>query len=146
VASLFSHPAVALAAFPWFLSLAGRRKILVAGALLTLLPDLDVIGFRFGIPYEDLFGHRGISHSLPAALLLSGLISALVARRSALKFLALWTYFALCLASHGLLDALTDGGEGVALLAPFSERRWFLPARPIKVSPLGTGRFFTSQG
>ena len=39
--------------------------------------------------------------------------------------------------SHPLLDALTDGALGVGFFAPFSNRRYFFPFRPIKVSPIG---------
>ena len=35
---------------------------------LSLLPDADVIGFRFGVRYEDTWGHRGATHSLTFAL------------------------------------------------------------------------------
>jgi len=47
--------------------------------------------------------------------------------------------------SHGLLDMMTDGGRGVALLWPFDSTRYFAPWRLIRVSPIGT-RFFTSRG
>jgi inner membrane protein len=43
----------------------------------------------------------------------------------------------LATASHGVLDAMTNGGLGVAFLAPFDRARYFLPFRPIQVSPLG---------
>ena len=43
------------------------------------------------------------------------------------------------LASHGLLDTLTDGGLGVALLWPVSNHRFFAPIRPIPVAPIGLG-------
>jgi inner membrane protein len=45
-----------------------------------------------------------------------------------------------------LLDAMTDGGLGVAFFAPFDNHRYFLPWTPIRVSPIGLGRFFTSRG
>jgi inner membrane protein len=48
--------------------------------------------------------------------------------------------------SHGVLDAMTDGGLGVAFLAPFSSERWFLPWRPIRVSPIGIAAFFSTRG
>src|SRR5262245_62425304 len=41
------------------------------------------------------------------------------------------------LASHGLLDTLTDGGLGAALFWPFDLTRYFAPWRPIPVSPIG---------
>ena len=40
------------------------------------------------------------------------------------------------MASHGLLDMLTDGGHGVALAWPLSDERWFAPIRPIAVSQI----------
>jgi inner membrane protein len=47
--------------------------------------------------------------------------------------------------SHGLLDAMTNGGLGVAFFAPFSNERYFLPWRPILVSPLSIHVFFGSR-
>ena len=41
------------------------------------------------------------------------------------------------LASHGLLDTMTDGGLGSALLWPLSLKRFFAPWRPIPVAPIG---------
>jgi len=55
-------------------------------------------------------------------------------------------YFFLATASHGLLDAMTDGGLGVAFFVPFDKHRYFLPWTPIRVSPIGVGRFFTDRG
>jgi len=49
------------------------------------------------------------------------------------------------MASHGLLDTLTDGGLGVALLWPFSNTRYFAPWRPIPVAPIGS-RLFEARG
>ena len=69
--TVFSHPApvLALAAL-----LSGRfsTRMLLFGILCAVLPDADVIGFRFGISYADAFGHRGFSHSLVFALLMGG--------------------------------------------------------------------------
>ena len=47
--------------------------------------------------------------------------------------------------SHSLLDAMTSGGLGVALWAPFDNTRIFFPFRPIRVSPLGVANFFTER-
>jgi inner membrane protein len=55
-------------------------------------------------------------------------------------------YFFLATASHGLLDAMTDGGLGVAFFAPIDNRRYFFPWTPIRVSPIGIARFFTARG
>jgi inner membrane protein len=39
--------------------------------------------------------------------------------------------------SHALLDTLTDGGLGCALLWPFSNERFFAPWTPLPVAPIG---------
>jgi inner membrane protein len=44
-----------------------------------------------------------------------------------------------------VLDALTNGGPGVAFLAPFDDTRYFFPWRPIPVSPLAAN-FFSEWG
>ena len=51
----------------------------------------------------------------------------------------------LVLASHALLDTLTDGGLGCALLWPFDSTRYFAPWRPIPVSPIRLG-YVSSSG
>jgi inner membrane protein len=48
--------------------------------------------------------------------------------------------------SHGILDAMTNGGLGVAFFSPFSNARYFFPFQPIEVSPIGVGRFFSESG
>ncbi len=48
-------------------------------------------------------------------------------------------------ASHGLLDAFTNGGKGVGFFIPFDNRRYFLPWHPIQVSPIGFA-FFSREG
>jgi inner membrane protein len=49
-------------------------------------------------------------------------------------------------ASHGILDAMTNGGLGVALLSPLDTTRYFRPWRPIQVSPISLRRFFSDEG
>lgn len=123
------------------------RHFAPLGALAAVVPDLDVIGFRFGIDYADLLGHRGLSHSLAFAAAIAGGI-VVIAGRSLPAGARFWTwlYLALAIASHGIFDALTDGGLGVALLAPFSSARFFFPWQPIEVSPLGLSRIFSARG
>ncbi|HMX44029.1 MAG TPA: metal-dependent hydrolase, partial [Elusimicrobiota bacterium] len=58
----------------------------------------------------------------------------------------LFGFFFLALASHGVADALTNGGLGIAFFAPFSNARYFFPFRPVAVSPIGLERFFSSRG
>lgn len=41
---------------------------------------------------------------------------------------------------------MTNGGLGVAFLAPFSAERYFFGWRPMLVSPIGIHRFFSERG
>jgi inner membrane protein len=59
---------------------------------------------------------------------------------------SLCAYFFAVTASHGLLDAVTNGGLGIAFFAPFDGTRYFLPWRPVEVSPIGLAAFFTARG
>ncbi|WP_223638754.1 metal-dependent hydrolase [Corallococcus sp. EGB] len=119
---------------PW------RRRVAVMAflSLLALLPDADVVAFALRIPYAATWGHRGASHSLVFAAAVALAVAALArwkggsARR--------WGFLALAaLASHGILDTLTDGGLGAALFWPFSPARIFAPVRPLPVAPIGAG-------
>ena len=79
-----------------------------------MLPDLDSIGFYFGIPYGSLFGHRGITYFLVFAALFGG------GSRFILKtkfFSKNSFYLFLAMTSHAALDALTNGGLGVFLVS-----------------------------
>ena len=122
-----------------------RRAFWLASVVLPMLPDLDVFGRAFGIPFYSPWGHRGVSHSFAAAAVV-GIVAALVLQRSLRAPLApLAVYFAVITASHGVLDALTNGGPGVAFFAPFDSTRYFFPWRPIPVSPLAS-HFFSAWG
>ena len=125
---------------------ASARQLLGAMALstcLSLLPDLDVIAFALGVPYSAPFGHRGASHSLLAAVA-GGVLAGLLWTRGRRNWRAV-ALGTLALASHGLLDTLTDGGLGVALLWPWSDTRYFAPVRPLPVAPIGA-RLFSARG
>lgn len=103
------------------------RRFAVLGAVVATVPDLDVVGFRLGVDYGDVLGHRGLSHSLAFAAMVAAGIAILWRSLPARARSPAWLYLALAMASHGLFDALTDGGLGVALLAPFSNDRFFFP-------------------
>ena len=111
---------------------------LVFWSAVSLLPDLDVIGFSFGVRYADPWGHRGATHSLAIAALV-GVAGALVARRFGKPPLRTGIMIALVLASHAVLDTMTDGGLGCALFWPLDRTRYFAPWRPIPVAPIGFG-------
>jgi inner membrane protein len=111
---------------------------MVAFCALSMLPDADVIGFRLGIAYGDPLGHRGASHSFVFALAVAAVLAAL-SRVLKLPPARVFLFTFIVIASHGLLDSLTDGGLGVALLWPFSHERFFAPFQPIPVAPIGAG-------
>jgi len=147
MATILSHGVAAVALGRLY---AGREKqpaafwITIIG--LSMLPDVDVLGFRFGIHYADLWGHRGMTHSLLFAVIV-GTLAAWCMKRfiSPGDFFPLTLLFSLVIISHGLLDALTNGGLGVAFFAPFHAQRYFFPWRPIRVSPMGAA-FFSARG
>ena len=130
--TILTHAALPLIA-AWAVGLERvPRKLVFAGAIIAVVPDLDVAGRAFGISSESLLSHRGISHSIAFAALLA-LLAALAVKipwRKSLPFLFL------CALSHGLTDMLTDGGKGIALLWPLNDQRMFAPFRPIEVSPI----------
>ena len=146
--TIFSHAVAALALGK---ASAGEKmptRFWVLSALCAVLPDADVIGFSYGLR-GSMFGHRGFSHSLLFALLLAFLIVSLAFRQTPAFSKSWWRlvlYFFIVTASHGLLDALTDGGSGVAFFAPFDATRYFFPWRPIEVSPISLDRFFSQRG
>jgi inner membrane protein len=107
-------------------------------SVLSMLPDVDVVGMALGVPYGAPWGHRGATHSLAMAVLI-GAASSLAIRPARRPVIVTALLAVAVVASHGLLDAMTDGGRGVALLWPFSTRRIFLPWRPIPVAPIGVG-------
>lgn len=125
------------------LSAARWRDTALLGAL-ALLPDLDVAAFALRVPYAAPFGHRGATHSLCAAVVV-GLAAAFVAKALETSALRVGCVVGLVVGSHGLLDALTDGGLGSALLWPLSNQRFFAPWRPLPVAPIGA-RFWTGRG
>lgn len=121
------------------------RRLMIAGVVASTLPDLDVVAFHFGIPYAAAFGHRGFSHSL-----LFGLIAAMAGAclfgwlRS--TFLRSFLFLFVATASHGILDAFTTGGLGIAFLWPWSTDRYFAPVQVIEVAPIGLSRFLSPRG
>lgn len=145
MASAFSHIAVPIAirlgkgrrSIPW--------RLLAFAMFASAAPDLDSIGFKFGVPYESQWGHRGFTHSILFAALFAFLPTLneryFKSSRSAI-FLATFV----SMVSHGVLDALTTGGLGVAFFWPFDNDRYFFPWRVIEVSPIGIHEFFAERG
>ena len=149
MASIFTHAiaAGALGAVKY-----PKREIIkyfLLGIFCASFPDVDVLAFKLGIPYEHPFGHRGFFHSLIFAYL-QGLFIVRVFYAdltfASRQSMTIGFYFFCCGVSHSILDAMTNGGLGVAFLAPFDNTRYFLPWRPIQVSPLDVDSFFGEKG
>lgn len=120
-------------------------RLLIAGAVVCVLPDADVVGMHWGIAYASPWGHRGASHSIAFAMGMAALC-ACAARLLHSKPTVAFAFVAVCAASHALLDMLTDGGLGAAWWWPWTEQRYFLPWRVIEVSPLDWRPFLGEQG
>ena len=143
--SILTHPVVPVALAAFLPRDTISPALVLTGAACSIIPDLDVIGFAFGIRYSDMLGHRGLTHSILFAAVLGACLS-LTLFRDAGHGWAIFLFLFLATLSHTLLDMLTNGGLGVALFAPFSNERYFFPWRPIEVSPIGIGSFFSEWG
>jgi inner membrane protein len=146
MASAFSHVLVSLALGKGSQHNMMTWRVLLLGVVCSIVPDVDVLGFYYGIQYGDLWGHRGLTHSIFFAGLLSASLVGLWYRQMPAGVKAgICFYFFLCTASHGVLDAMTDGGLGVAFFSPFDTGRYFFSVRPVVVSPIGIGTFFNED-
>ncbi len=147
MASVFSHAIAALALGTTMRPEPAPPRYWALGATLAALPDADVVAFAFGHPYDTVFGHRGLTHSLVfAAAAASVAVWGAFARLPAAARRRIWVFLFLATVSHGVLDAMTSGGGGIAFFAPFSSARYFLPWRPILVSPIGLRPFLSDWG
>jgi inner membrane protein len=148
MASAFGHAYAAFAIGSGYKEKIRNGKFLFLGIFCSIIPDADVISFKFGIAYDSFWGHRGFTHSIVFALLLAMLICALFYKDSfkTKQGIRYVLFFFFCTLSHGLLDAMTSGGLGVAFFSPFNNERYFLPWRPIQVSPIGAAKFFGERG
>ncbi|TGD80709.1 metal-dependent hydrolase [Hymenobacter wooponensis] len=145
MASIFGHTLVGATLGKLLLPEQRQWRWWLVAAACAFLPDVDVVGFKFHVAYDSLWGHRGLTHSLLAAVVVATCLTGLGALRSRPNNAAptgrVWLLLFLATASHGLLDAMTTGGLGVAFFSPFHTERYFLSFRPIAVSPIGVKNF-----
>ena len=128
------------------------RRFWVWTAVCAMLPDIDVIALlvrhsvrRHVRPPRDLLTRSSLPRSRAALAAWQIPTSQHPTARTSQPDWRLFLWFTAVTASHGLLDALTNGGRGIGFFAPFSNHRYFFPWRPIQVSPIGVG-FFSSRG
>ncbi|WP_299013805.1 metal-dependent hydrolase [uncultured Photobacterium sp.] len=105
-------------------AVAGKKcspKILLAGAALGTLPDLDVF-LSYGDPVSDMVKHRGFSHSLLVLVPFSAVLAIGMQkwRQTRFSLLQLWFLISACLITHPLLDAFTSYGTQVLWPLPVS--------------------------
>lgn len=146
--TVLTHAIVGAALAPLAPADVPRKRLVFALVILSVLPDLDVLAFSLDIPYDDAFGHRGFTHSFAFALLVAWLV-ARFEFTSVVRYSRTWWHLFLILSgamfSHGLLDALTNGGLGVGFLIPLSQERFFFPVRPFVVSSIGWSSFMSER-
>jgi inner membrane protein len=121
---------------------------MIYAGMVAAAPDIDTLFFGI-IPYAHFFGHRGFFHSPFFAILFAVTVSCLLwAVSEKYEFrasLGLAAVFALAMASHGILDAMTNAGLGVMLFYPFSEGRIFFPWRPFHAPPINISNLSIGQ-
>src|SRR6185295_5934609 len=106
MASVITHSLVGLAAGAAVPGLLKTKRFWALCALCPSIPDADTIGFRFGVQYGDMLGHRGFTHSIAFALLLGVAVATTEFRpASSRAWLGVAAFFAAITMTHGLLDA-----------------------------------------
>ncbi len=144
MATIFTHPIVALTLG----RLTGMPpRTIGIGCLLSIVPDLDFVAFYTEYGDWHAVGHRGLTHSLAFALGIALIATRLLTplRASMQGWWQTVAFLTVCTASHGMIDACTSGGAGIAFLWPLSNARFFFPWNPIQVSPIGLD-FLTWEG
>lgn len=145
MASILSHPAVPIALATGLGSRVVPKRLAAAAIACSIMPDGDAFLYWAGVPYSHTFGHRGFTHSIAFAVIVAAAGAVWAPHFQAKRSVACAVLF-LSTLSHGVLDAMTTGGLGVAFFGPFSNHRYFLPWRVIEVSPIGVSRFFPARG
>ena len=144
MATIISHAIAASALSTIGPKELSRTRLALVLATLAMIPDLDVIGFRFGISYADALGHRGFTHSILFATI-AAIITPLVAFPKVNAFQGAWWILVglsfVATLSHGVIDTFTDAGLGVGFFIPFDHTRYFAPWRPLATSPLSISAF-----
>lgn len=149
MASVFGHAITALTATSFIPAKINKWKFGFLAIICATIPDADVLMFDFGFSYNHWLGHRGFFHSIFFAFIFGFIIKSLFYREHKIgerTGLVLFLAFSFITMSHGVLDAMTTGGRGIAFFSPFDNTRHFLPWRMIKVSPLHVSRFFSEWG
>lgn len=125
----------------WFLSLFCSALPDIDGVITKLSAKL--LHLRLGGMWWD---HRAFSHSLLFALIVGGLVACFAHKivRPDKPLWLLFLYFSALTASHGLIDATTNGGQGIMFFAPFYDGRYLFLFTPVPA--LRFRQWFGNQG
>jgi inner membrane protein len=145
MATIFSHAVVGCTMVGLLPAKMRTKAVYIFAGFSAILPDFDYLGFINNIPYNSLWGHRGMTHSLLFAAIIGLIFGLPLSLLQKAPVIRLSVFFFLTTISHGIIDACTTGGLGVAFYAPYNTLRYFFPWRPIAVSPMGMG-FFSERG
>ena len=140
--SLLGHAVAGLAITAAFHRDKLPRRTWGLAVFCAVAPDLDWFVSLANIHRGHVLNHRGVAHSLFAAAALAAVVFLLAFRKEQRRG-AVWLCLTVAAMSHGLLDACTAGGVGVALFMPFSDTRWACIWQPGHVAPLPMGREHT---
>lgn len=144
--TIFTHAFVGVTAAAIYGRGEFDTKVLALATACSILPDFDVVGFAFRIPYGHFFGHRGFFHSIFFAGITALFASCFFLHLKRTKLIAIACFFFIVAVSHGILDTLTSGGLGIALLSPFDTERFLCGFTPFEAAPLTLGGFLTPWG
>jgi len=108
-----------------------RHRTALTLAWISLIPDADLL--IPGRSPRSPFGHRGASHSLVGALLVTAFAARF--RRRHPRWVASPGILAAVAVSHALLDTFSGTRTGVAWFWPLSRRRFLSPRRPLPRAP-----------
>jgi len=137
-----THALVPLAATLAFAKAPVPWRLVIVAAFASAAPDLDWF-FRhlFHVAPESIYAHRGATHSLFAALS-AGLLAASAHRQLGVRPLAAGVAVSAAMATHGLLDMMTNSVQPVAYLWPLSSVRLFADWRPFHGSEVHMAHLF----
>ena len=105
------------------------RTAILTFAGLAVAPDLDLVTGAFGVLPDTPLAHRGITHSLVFAFTIAALAGVWAKSRG--RGWVTWAVTLAALASHGLLDTMSQLGGGPMLLWPLSHQSYGFVWRPI---------------
>ncbi|GAC1575447.1 MAG: hypothetical protein NVS3B5_06460 [Sphingomicrobium sp.] len=126
-----THALVPVAGFVAVAQRPISGRLMAIAMIVAMMPDVDgPLSQLIGISHQSIYSHRGFTHSFFIALLF-GTMAAAFHRRLRVQPLTAAVVVGAAMASHGLLDMMTNSGRPVAYLWPLSSARLFADWRPI---------------